>query len=418
MKMNFLKLSTWTMITCMGMFAFTSCSEDDDKGTGSGEEEIVVENGVTLNGKVAKGQTVILSEGYSFQLSGEYIVEEGGLLKIEPGVKIVAKTDETPDYILVKQGAQIEAIGTAGNPIVMTAETGEDWGGIHICGRAHTNKGEGLSEIGNAPYGGNTEDDNSGTIKYVRLEYTGFALDPTHESNGISLYGVGSGTTIENVCIYKGKDDGIEFFGGSVNLKYAVVIDAEDDSFDWTEGWNGKGQFLVASQKGTTGAKDNGDCLMECDNNGDDATATPVSHPVLANLTLIGNNSAEGTRGIRLRAGTEVEIYNALVADKSKCVTVETVETEEALKANKSKLQYITCTGVFDSKEGKYTNDMFLTAGNHNATNATINLTNTYVGTLASEFNAKSLDKFFEDASYQGAVSSDNDWTNASWVNK
>ena len=101
------------------------------------------------------------------------------------------------DYILVKQGAKINAIGTADNPIVMTAELEEAgaWGGIHICGRAHTNAegGVGSSEIGNATYGGTDDSDNSGTLRYIRLEYTGYAFDEEHEANGISFYGVGNG---------------------------------------------------------------------------------------------------------------------------------------------------------------------------------------------------------------------------------
>lgn len=409
------------MIACVGMFTFTSCSSDDDPkdDDGGDDKESVIEDGATLNGKIENGKTVLLKEGRSFQVSGEYIVEEGGVLKIEPGVKITSVKDDTPDYILVKQGGKIDAQGTADKPIVMTAASGTTWGGIHICGRAHTNKGNTISEIGNAPYGGNKEDDNSGTLRYVRLENTGFALDPEHEANGLSLYGVGNGTTLEYINIYKGKDDGVEFFGGSVNLKYAVVIDCEDDSYDWTEGWNGKAQFLVASQTGTTGGKDQGDCLMECDNNGDNFTATPVAHPILANLTLIGNNSTEGKRGIRLRAGTEVEVYNALVTGKPQCVTVETTETEKALKDGKSKLQYIACTGTFNSKEGVYTNDLFTAANNHNEINATaFAFTDGFVGTVDGGINASTLDSFFKDAAYKGAVKSGDSWIGGNWIRK
>lgn len=420
MNKNYLRLNAWAMFAFMGMFAFTSCSKDDTNNNGTeGEKEVVVESGATLNGKVQAGQTVILKEGRSFQLSGEYIVEEGGLLKVEPGVTITAVKDDTPDYFLVKQGGKIEAQGTATSPIVMTSESDATWGGIHICGRAHTNKGNTISEIGNAPYGGDQEDDNSGILKYIRLENTGFALDPEHEANGLSLYGVGSGTTIEYICIYKGKDDGIEFFGGSANIKYIVVVDAEDDSFDWTEGWNGKGQFLVATQLGTAGGKDQGDCLMECDNNGDNFAASPVAHPVLANLTLIGNGSTEGKRGIRLRAGTQVEIYNALVAGKPQGVSVETNETENALVEGTSKLQYIACTGEFSTKENLYTAEMFGDAANNNEIGAAeFGFTDSFVGTVAGGFDASTLGSFFTQATYKGAVKSGDTWINGSWIRK
>lgn len=428
--MNDLKLNAWALIACMGMFAFTSCSNDDPiSGEEGNENEIIVESGATLNGSITSGKTVLLKEGRSFQISGEYIVEDGGILKIEPGVTITAIRDETPDFILVKQGGYIDAQGTADSPIVMTAQIGSaalkdaGWGGIHICGYAHTNKGTGTkSEIGNAPYGNGTstekDNDNSGILKYIRLEYTGFALDEDHEANGLSLYGVGNGTTIEHIAIYKGGDDGIEFFGGSVNLKYAVVIDCEDDSYDWTEGWNGKAQFLVASQLGTTGDKDMGDCLMECDNNGDNAVANPVSHPILANLTLIGNNSKEGKRGIRLRAGTQVEIYNALISGKPDCISVETNETENALKEGTSILKYIASTGGFSSKQGIYTEDLYTAADNHNELTTEFSFTNTFVGTVAGGFDASSKDAFFTATDYKGAVKSGDAWINGSWIRK
>ena len=168
-------------------------------------------------------------------------------------------------------------------------------------------------------------------MRYVRLECAGYAFSEETEANGLTLYGVGNGTTIDHIQVYRGADDGVEFFGGSVNVKYLIVTDCEDDSFDWTEGWNGKAQFLVADQRGTTAAKDNGDCLIEADNNGDDNAATPIAHPILANLTLIGNNSTEGTRGIRLREGTQAEINNAIVPGKQKSLTVEQERTESTM---------------------------------------------------------------------------------------
>lgn len=432
MKKNYLKLNVWMLFAVAGMLSLSACSSDDDNkdngGGGTEGDEVVVEDGTTLNGNIAKGKTYILKSGRKFQLSGEYIVEDGAQLKIEPGVTITSVKDDTPDYILVKQGGKIDAQGTADSPIVMTAPEGDTWGGIHICGYAHTNKGgQTLSEIGQAPYGGDKDDDNSGTLKYIKLIRTGFALDSEHEANGISLYGVGSGTTIENVYIKGGKDDGIEFFGGSVNVKYAMCEGCEDDSFDWTEGWNGKAQFLVANQKGTSGAKDNGDCLMECDNNGDNFAATPIAHPVLANLTLIGNKSTIGNRGIRLRAGTQVEIYNAIVVGKPNSITFETKETENAAKEGTSKLMYITCDGGFKSgSDGKknnytpiYTPALFTAEANHNTLNST-NLSaftmDNYIGTIDGGFDVTALGSFFTKASYQGAVAKDNNWT--AWMVK
>lgn len=296
-----------------------------------------------LKGELTANKTLLKDKVYA--LSGEYIVKTGATLTIQEGVKIVAKTDdESVDYILVQQGAKIEAVGTKENPIIMTSDKKESgaWGGLHICGKAHTNaeNGEGTSEIGNAAYGGSADNDNSGTLKYIRLENTGYALDSEHEANGISFYGVGNGTTVEYVQAYNGSDDGFEFFGGSVDVKHMVVTNCSDDSFDWTEGWNGRGQFLVAYQEAKETLGFDCDCLMECDNNGKNFAATSVACPTLANLTLIGNGGEK--QGVRLRAGTQVKMYNALISGKGKCLTTETTETEKALVDGTSVLNYVT----------------------------------------------------------------------------
>lgn len=310
--------------------------------SGNGDETSV--NAVeTLTGTLTTNKTLEANKVYA--LSGEYIVKAGATLTIKEGVKIVAKTDDdNVDYILVEQDAKIEAVGTKENPIIMTSDKKESgaWGGLHICGKAHTNAegGTGKSEIGNAAYGGSVDNDNSGTLKYVRLENTGYALDSEHEANGVSFYGVGNGTTVEYLQAYNGSDDGFEFFGGSVDVKHMVVTNCSDDSYDWTEGWNGRGQFLVAYQEAEETLGFDCDCLMECDNNGKNFAATPVACPTLANLTLIGNGGEK--QGVRLRAGTQVKMYNALISGKGKCLTTETTETEKALVDGTSVLNYVT----------------------------------------------------------------------------
>ena len=350
------KFSTLALIA--GMFVFTSCSNNDD------DPVIEEPDNSVLQGSIVSDLT--LKSGNTYTLNGEFLVKEGATLNIEPGVKIVAQYDDRVDYILVEQGAKINALGTASAPIIMTSSKEEPgaWGGIHICGRAHTNAegGKGSSEIGGAVYGGENDADNSGVLKYVRVEYTGYAFDEEHEANGMTFYGVGNGTIIENCEAYHGSDDGFEFFGGSVNVKNMVVVNCSDDSFDWTEGWNGKGENLVAFQEaeGTLGY--DCDCLIEADNNENNYSATPVSHPVLKNLILVGNGGSK--QGIRLRRGTEVEITSAKVSGKGKAVAVESAETENALLNGKSKLIHVSISGTLDSKEGIYTNEAFVAAGN------------------------------------------------------
>lgn len=405
------KFAAMTLVAGMALFT-TACSSDNDpaantgngntEGNGNGtEESYVLDKDITEN--------VTLETGKNYTLNGGIHVKAGATLTIQPGVTITAKHNGTVDYILVEQGAKIDAQGTASQPIVMTSEKKEAgaWGGLHICGYAHTNNGSGSSEIGNAPYGGNNDADNSGTLKYIRLEYTGYAFDEEHEANGVSFYGVGNGTTVEHLQAYKGSDDGFEFFGGSVNVKYLVATSCSDDSFDWTEGWNGKAQFLVAYQEGETSLGYACDCLMECDNNGTNFAATPVAHPVIANATLIGNGGE--AQGVRLRAGTEVELYNTIITGKGKALTVETDETENALKNGTSKLEYVAIAGELSSKQGIYTNADFVQATG-NLDNQTFTWNNKYVGTLDGGKDL-SADSFFTSTDYKGAVKSGEDWT-------
>lgn len=402
MKKNW-KFATMALIAGVSLFA-TSCSSDEDPvnnpGDG-GEDTYVLDSDITEN--------VTLETGKTYTLNGGVHVKSGATLTIQPGVTIVAQHDETVDYILIEQGAKIDAQGTAAQPIVMTSEKKEAgaWGGLHICGYAHTNNGSGKSEIGNAPYGGNNDADNSGTLKYIRLEYTGYAFDEEHEANGVSFYGVGNGTTVEHLQAYQGSDDGFEFFGGSVNVKYMVVTSCSDDSFDWTEGWNGKAQFLVAYQEGESSLGYACDCLMECDNNGTNNAATPVAHPTIANATLIGNGG--DAQGVRLRAGTQVELYNTIITGKGKPLTVETNETENALKDGTSKLEYVAISGELSSKQGIYTNADFAQATG-NLTNQEFLWTGKYVGTLDGGKDL-SADSFFTKTDYKGAVKSGDDWT-------
>ncbi len=391
-----------------GVILFSSCERNNN---GGGTEEQT-----DLIGEVKENKT--LKAGLIYHLTGGLHVKSGATLIIEEGVTIVAKDDNIVDYILIEQGAKIMAKGTSSKPIVMTSERKEAgaWGGLHICGKAPINVtgATSKSEIGDATYGGSDVADNSGVIKYVRLEYTGYAFSEEKESNGLTLYGVGNKTEIDYVQTYKGSDDGFEWFGGTVNVKHLISSYSSDDSFDWTEGWCGKAQFLIAIQAPEAELGYECDCLIEADNNSKDAVAAPISHPILSNLTLIGNNSTKNKRGIRLRAGTEVELYNVLVMGKPECLTTETVETENALKSGKSKLQHISMAGTISCKEKVYSEALFTASGNNNLINQTINFTDKCKGTINGGKDVKALDAFFVVAPYKGAVSATEDWT-AGW---
>ena len=316
----------------------------------NGKDPVPDPDDYTLGGRLTEDLT--LKQGETYMLESSLQVVAPATLTIEPGVTIIADESAGSDniiYILIEQGARIMAEGTASEPIVMTSENKEPgaWGGLHICGKAHTNAdGETTSEIGNAPYGGNEDNDDSGVLKYIRIEYSGLALDSEHEANGISLYGVGAGTQISYIYVVDGSDDGIEFFGGSANIDHCVVENCTDDSYDWTEGWDGSAEYIIAYQSVAEC-----DCLMECDNNGDNNDATPVANPTIRYATFIGNNSTENHRGLRLREGTYVNLSNALVCGKPDPITLDTPQTVASFDNGKSSISNTVIVGELLNEE-------------------------------------------------------------------
>ena len=224
------------------------------------------------------------------------------------------------------------------------------------------------------------------------------ALDSEHEANGISLYGVGSGTEISYVYVVNGSDDGIEFFGGSVNIDHCIVENCTDDSYDWTEGWNGRAEYIVAYQSIAEC-----DCLMECDNNGDSNDITPNSHPTVSYATLIGMDKAddpEKTFGVKFRAGTYVNLDHAIITGKSTAISLETQHTVDSFAGSdpKSSITYTLIDGVFTSEFAD-------TYGAEDFAAATGNST---------DFNGSFTYNFVGQTDGCGAVDANNDWT--AWI--
>ncbi len=185
---------------------------------------------------------VTLDASVSYTLNASYIVQEGGKLTIPAGTKITARDGGTGVYIAVLQGGEIDIQGTADNPVVIASAAGNggDWGGLTICGKATTTAGvDAVAEVGGFVYGGTTNTDNSGTIKYLVLKGTGAQINSESQYNGLSLYAVGSSTVIDYVSVINGEDDGVEFFGGTVSASNLYIENSSDDAIDWTEGWNG-----------------------------------------------------------------------------------------------------------------------------------------------------------------------------------
>ena len=304
-----------------------SCSSDDTADIIINDNSSVVNNnggGNTDDSCIAIPAAEYTSDleleaNRCYIINGPVIMASGTNLIINEGVTIYAEATGADVYIAISQGAKIVATGTASNPIVMTsnapAPAAGDWGGIIILGKAPINSvsgtGTSTSEIASLPYGGNLTDDSSGTIRYVRVEYSGGAADGQSENNGFSFYGVGNETVVEYIQAFEGKDDGIEFFGGTVNVSYVSVINAQDDSIDWTEGYTGTitnayVQHGVDHDKGIEADGYNTDFSNE---------GGYFSKPTVTNLTIIGlgTSTDPDSEAIRLRAGTQGIFNNVLI---------------------------------------------------------------------------------------------------------
>jgi hypothetical protein len=233
-----LNLVAFSIVT----LALTNCGSDEPDIIISQPTSPVIENlqsGI-MNGNLEESFT--LNSNTIYNLNASFIVESGATLTIPAGTRIQAANGGTSVYIAILKGGKIDVQGTSSNPVFMTSASGNpgDWGGLTICGDATTTAGSNAeAEVGGFVYGGSNDEDNSGAINYLIIKGTGAQINADSQYNGVSLYAVGSGTTISNVAVLNGSDDGIEFFGGTVSASNLYLENNEDDSIDWTEGWNG-----------------------------------------------------------------------------------------------------------------------------------------------------------------------------------
>ncbi|HET8837715.1 MAG TPA: hypothetical protein VFM82_01825 [Flavobacteriaceae bacterium] len=214
---------------------FTACSDDDNNSPDG--DPTPPENENILNGMITENRT--LDPSVDYHLTGILSVESGAKLTIPAGTHISTNTG-TDVYIAVQQGGKINIQGTSAKPVIMEPSETGTWGGLLLLGKAETTAGaNAIAEVGQLVYGGTDNSDSSGSIQYLIIRDSGAQINPESQYNGLTLYAVGSGTIIENVAIIGGADDGIEFFGGTVNVSKVYVENLEDDAIDWTEGWNG-----------------------------------------------------------------------------------------------------------------------------------------------------------------------------------
>jgi len=259
------------------------------------------------------------TSNFYYVLRGAVFVEDAGTLNIAAGTRIIGEAGSV-GTLIVKRGGRLNAIGTRTAPIVFSSDqpvgsrSRGDWGGIILNGRAPVNLegGEGAGEGDTGVYGGNDPNDNSGSMRYVRVEFAGVEFSPDNELNGIAFQGVGRGGSYEFIQVHMNRDDALEWFGGTADIKYAVASNAADDSFDWTFGWSGRAQFIAVTQRG-----DDADQGIEADNNEFNNNVLPRSNPQIYNITMCGdpdrNEGGEGPRAANLRRGTAFTIRNFLI---------------------------------------------------------------------------------------------------------
>ncbi|WP_269716787.1 hypothetical protein [Caulobacter sp. NIBR2454] len=353
-----------------------------------------------------------------------------GVLTVDPGVKVFGSAGL--DYIVVNRGSQIFAQGTATQPIVFTSRqsiegsTNVDsigqWGGLVILGRAPISNcsGSGATpgsatceaqvEGTNAFYGGNSATDSSGVLRYVRVQHSGFIIVANNELNGITFAGVGNGTTVDHIQVHNSSDDGIEWFGGTVNAKYLVLTGNDDDSLDTDVGFNGNIQFVIAVQRANGGNR-----IVEASSAG----TAPRSNPKFANFTFIGRGGA-GNDAITMNTSTNNVFVNGLVVMTNAaagCLDIDDATTQGTFNSVR-----LACATPFteDSNVNAAANATIFNAGTNNSSTHTSTLSGTFINganeNAVTPFNVTALSSFFTAANYIGAVRDANDTWWQGWT--
>lgn len=328
---------SFALATVVALVTASACSSDSPSDPGTINQGPKT---ATLTGSITGSRT--LSADTTYTLSGYVKVKSGATLTIPAGTRIVGDTTVAGSSLWILRGAKINAQGTASSPIVFTSARAAgnrrpgDWGGIIIVGNARINRTanpvftEGPADVAENYAGGTDDNDNSGTMRYVRIEFAGYDVSngQGQELNSLSLYAVGRGTTLEYIESLAGLDDSFEWFGGTVDGRYLVSYESGDDHFDWTEGYSGRNQFLIAFQS-TTLSPRAGTGTLSSDPRGfegDGCEVTkagctfanlPLSQPVFANFTVIGPGPgvfapADGD-GAVIRRGSAGTFVNGII---------------------------------------------------------------------------------------------------------
>lgn len=347
---------------------FSSCRkiEMDNIIIGGGGGTTTTENTI-LEGKISSDRT--LKASYTYTIRGIVYVTNGAKLTIEPGTKIYGETASKGALVITK-GSQIIADGKKDQPIVFTSDAASpkrgDWGGLVILGNAKTNASfngqAGLGQVeggvnngeGLGLYGGTDDNDNSGILRYVRVEYAGYAYLPDNELNGITLAGVGRGTTVDYVEVFKANDDAIECFGGTVNIRHTIFISTLDDDFDTDNGYSGTVQFGIVMRDSSIADISKSES-WESDNDANGSDLLPQTKAVYSNITAIGPRATTSNvgnslflAGAQIRRNSSISIFNSVIMGYPKGLLIDAskgIPTDNNIASNELFVQNTIIAG-------------------------------------------------------------------------
>ena len=320
-----------TFITICALLALVSCRKS--------EYPVTTEISVTDNGTGTGNVT--WSSKNTYILEGLVFVNDGQVLTIEPGTVIRGRTGqgELASALIVTRGGKINAQGTPEAPIIFTCE-GDDlegsipieakglWGGIIILGNAPLNASGGEAAIEGIAiseprgiYGGEDALDDSGILEYVSIRHGGTNIGLENEINGLTLGGVGSNTIIHHIEVISNADDGVEIFGGTVNIKYVIAAFCGDDAFDLDMGYRGKGQFWLAIQNNESGNE-----IIEIDGSTGHLTSQPYTRPEIYNLTGVGKGNSLNGRIVSFATNAAGVIHNSIFINQKNGISLQHYE--------------------------------------------------------------------------------------------
>ena len=410
---------------------------------------------INVSGQITTNTT--WTKGNIYLLQGFVYVKNNATLTIEAGTTIKGDKD-SKGSLIVTRGAKIMADGTAESPIVFTSNqpVGDrnygDWGGIIILGKATVNDPAGQREIeggvnnaaGDGLYGGTNDADNSGIMRYVRIEFPGIAFQPNSEINGLTLGGVGNGTTLEYIQVSYSGDDAFEWFGGTVNAKHLIAYRTWDDDFDTDYGFRGKIQYAVALRDPNV-ADQSGSNGFESDNDGTGTYNMPYTNAIFSNVTIVGPQFDGSTvvnsnykRAAHIRRNSRTSIYNSVFMGYPTGLLLDGAASQlaaanDSLQIRNSIFITFDASKALTVESGSTFNvaNWYNTAAYGNTTysnNAAVEITNAFnldnpnflpmTGSpllLGADFSNANLDNFFTDGTFKGAFGT-TDWT-AKWSN-